>query len=164
MLVEVAAVSIAVLHSLAPDHYVPISAIGKSRKWSLRRTLLFAFVAATIHVSFSVVIGVLTYLGLDLIGVAEAIEERVPLALIAFGAFYAVLSIFKPHKHVRAATATSLLLIIGLSPCVPLIPIMLAADSVGRMLAVAILFSIFTAGTIVFLTYLSYRAIKPPIY
>lgn len=162
MVVEIAAVSVAVLHSLAPDHYLPITALGKARKWSLKKTLFLAFLVSTIHVSFSIVIGVFTYLGLNLIGFAERIENSIPLLLIIFGLTYALISLFKPHHHAHSATTTSLLLILGLSPCIPLIPIMLAASSVHQMFIVAVLFSAFTIGTIVTLTYLSYKAIKPP--
>lgn len=35
----IAAISIAVIHSLAPDHYVPVLAIGRSRRWSCTELL-----------------------------------------------------------------------------------------------------------------------------
>ncbi len=157
-----AAVSIAVIHSLAPDHYLPVSAIGRSRRWSLRKTMMFSFAAASIHVSSSAIMGFAASVGVNMIGFAEAVEAHSPIVLVSFGLVYAIVSHFRPHRHVHAASLTTLLLILGLSPCVPLVPLMLSADGFYEMLAVASAFSAATIFTVLLLTYLSYRAYRPP--
>ncbi len=158
----IAAVSIAFIHSLAPDHYVPVSAVGRSRKWSLSRTLTFSFIAASMHVASSAALGLSAFLGMNMLGLAVLIESHSPHILIAFGLFYALLSHLKPHRHTHAASLTTLLLILGVSPCIPLVPLTLSAKSVPEALMVVITFSATTILTILALTYITYRAYRPP--
>lgn len=155
-----ASVSIAVVHSLAPD-YVPFVAIGKARMWSLKKILIFSGIAGSIHVLTSIILGMLLMLGIDLLGFAEIVERLSPLLLIAIGIGYAILSIIR-HHHVHSASTLMLLLILGLSPCVPLIPLMLAARTAAELVGVVASFAIATVSTIVTLTYLSSKAFKPP--
>lgn len=157
-----AAMSIAIVHSLAPDHYIPFVAIGKSKKWDVRRILVFSGIAGTIHVLSSVVVGMLLILGIDLLGFAETIENLSPFLLIFIGLAYAILSVIRQHSHVHSTSAIMLLLILGLSPCIPLIPLMLAAKTHVELVGVVIPFSVATISTIVILTYLACKAFKPP--
>jgi len=162
LLLVIAVISIAIIHSFAPDHYLPISTIGKVRNWSLRKTLLIAFITSLIHVTTSIFIGASTIIGIDLLGYAEQIENISPMLLIIFGFGYAVVSFMRPHRHLHTTSLTTLMLILGLSPCIPLIPIMIATDSIAEMITVVVIFSTATVGTIILLTYLSYKAFKPP--
>lgn len=158
----VASVSTAFLHSLAPDHYAPFVAIGKAKKWGTGKTLAFSGIAGTVHVMTSIVLGILLILGIDLLGFAKAVERLSPLILIAIGIGYAILSVIKGHHHTHSASTLMLLLILGLSPCVPLIPLMLAARTAAEIAGVVVSFAIATISTIVALTYLSSKAFKPP--
>lgn len=157
-----AAISIAVVHSLAPDHYLPISTIGKSKGWSLGKTMVFSLLAACVHVTSSAILGYAASIGLNLMELTRGVEEYSPQLLIAFGLAYSLFSHLKPHRHVHAASLTALLLVLGLSPCIPLVPLMLSARSFAEMVTVAGLFSVSTVLTIMAMTYLSYRAYRPP--
>ena len=161
MLLAFAAVSIAVIHSLAPDHYVPFVAIGKARMWGVKKILAFSTLAGTLHVLSSVAIGILLIFGINLLGFAEAIESLSPILLIAVGLAYSIASLIKPHKHTHTS-ATVVLLALSLSPCIPLIPIMLATRTYAELLIVTTLYGVSTISTIVTLTYLSSKAFKPP--
>ncbi len=156
-----ASISIAVVHSLAPDHYVPFVAIGKTRTWSVKKTLVISGIAGTVHVLTSIALGILLIIGINLMGFAEAVEELSPLLLIVIGMGYAIVSV-RSHHHVHSASTIMLLLILGLSPCVPLIPLMLAARTAAEIAGVAVTFAVATITTIVVMTYLSYKAFKPP--
>lgn len=157
-----AAVSIAVVHSFAPDHYIPVVTIARIKGWGAGKAVLLSGIAATIHVTSSVLLSIGVLKGLNLAGYAEQLEEFSPLMLMAFGMLYALLSVLRPHRHAHTLSTTTLLLVIGLSPCVPLIPVVLAASTLSQALMIAFLFSMATILTIVVLTYISYRAFKPP--
>lgn len=157
-----AAVSIAVVHSFAPDHYLPIVTIARARGWGAGKAVLLSGIAATIHVTTSVALSIGVFKGLDIAGYAELLEEFSPLMLIAFGLLYTLISLVRPHRHIHTFSTTAILMVIGLSPCVPLIPVVLAASSPSQAVLVALLFSLATVFTIVLLTYASYRAFKPP--
>ena len=158
----IAAVSIAVVHSFAPDHYLPVVTIARARGWKVEKAVLLSGIAATIHVSTSALLSIAVFVGVDLLGLAEQIEKASPLMLIAFGTLYALISIIRPHRHVHTLSTTAILMVIGLSPCVPLIPIVLAAPTFPQAVAIALLFSLATIITIVSLTYITYRAVRPP--
>ncbi len=81
---------------------------------------MFSCVAGIIHVSTSVIIGFALIGGINLLGFAEMIEKISPMILIFIGFAYAIISAIKGHTHIHSE--------IGLSPCIPLIPLMLAAN------------------------------------
>jgi hypothetical protein len=157
-----AAISIAIVHSFAPDHYLPIVTIARMKNWGAGKAAGLSGIAAGIHVATSVILSLAVFTGLDLAGYAKTLEEVSPLMLILFGLLYTLMSVIRPHKHVHSLSTTTLLLVLGLSPCVPLIPIVLATSTFSQAMFVALLFSVATISTIVTLTYISYKAFKPP--
>ena len=157
--VILAAVSIAVVHSLAPDHYLPFTIFGRLKSWGAARTLLFSGLAGTLHVGTSAVLGVALLAGVDLLGCAELVEKTASWLLIAFGLIYALVSLLRRHHHPHSPSLAALLLILGLSPCIPLVPLILVAESVAAVIAS---FGVATVATILTLTYLSFKAFKPP--
>lgn len=157
-MLNLAALLIAVLHSLAPDHYLPYVAIGKARGWAMKNVLLFSFVAGLIHVSSSVGVGYALILGINLLGFAKALEEISAPLLIFVGFAYAAVSVVRPHRHVHSSSV-AILLAVSLSPCLPLIPLMLASNN---PIMTAVIFSSATMATIVFMTYVTSKTLKPP--
>ncbi len=156
-----ASVSVAVIHSLAPDHYVPFAVLGKARNWGIKKTLAFSFAAATVHVLTSVAIGMMLREGLNVLSLAKVVESLSPAILIATGLGYSIFSALKRHDHVRT-TSVTILLILGISPCVPLISLMLAAKTKLELAKVVTSFSVATISTVLALTYISFKAFKPP--
>ncbi|AGK62194.1 hypothetical protein Asulf_02241 [Archaeoglobus sulfaticallidus PM70-1] len=104
-----ASVSIAIIHSLAPDHYFPFVALGKLKNWSVKRVLAFSGVAGVFHVSSSIALGLILINGINLIGVAESIEELSPLMLVFIGLLYAIISVIRGHSHTHS-TSTAMML------------------------------------------------------
>ena len=106
------AASIAFLHAiLGPDHYLPFTAMGKARGWSLRRTLTITFYCGLGHVLSSVVIGAVGILiGAQLVSLVSIESVRGELAgwaLIAFGLVYLAWGIKRAgrghrHSHVHS--------------------------------------------------------------
>ncbi len=156
-----AAIGVAVIHSLAPDHYVPFAAIGNARRWSAAKTLAFAALAATIHVSLSAAIALALVCGIDLLSLAEFFEGYASLLLIAAGFGYAVLSLFRKHSHHHAFSA-GVLAAVSLSPCIPLVPIAVAAADVGAAAVISAAFATATIATCVAMTYAAMKAVRPP--
>ncbi|MDP5070115.1 MAG: hypothetical protein NWQ45_04370 [Congregibacter sp.] len=104
------AASIAFLHTvIGVDHYLPFIAIGKARRWTLRRTLGITALCGLGHVTGSVLLGLV---GVAL-GVAlqrlEFIESLrgsfAAWGLIAFGLVYAAVSFVKTSRRERHSHA-----------------------------------------------------------
>jgi hypothetical protein len=157
----VAAVSIAALHALAPDHWVPFAALARTERWSAARTASVTALCGAGHVTASVVIGILgAALGVGLFeAFGAALEGLAPYVLIGFGLAYATWGAGRivrerwhrrmhargEHHHHRhhhldhhAVSARALFLLFCADPCVAVIPLMFAAFSTGWTAALAV--------------------------
>jgi nickel/cobalt transporter (NicO) family protein len=163
-----AAVTIGSLHSLAPDHWMPLGALARARGWSAGRTAKTTLLCGFGHVTISAVLGVLALvIGA---GVIEAFGSRLEsfagLFLIAFGVVYAVWGIrrsvgIRVHGHAHShydhihegmgTTEWSLLAFYSVDPCVALIPILIAAAPLGwpSILAIIVAYEVACLGTMV---------------
>jgi len=217
------ALTVAVLHSLNPDHWLPFVMLGRSKNWKFQRTLGFAGLAGTAHVGTSIIIGLIgVALGAVLAERFAAIIEYITGALfILFGFSLAYLSwkrgghhhhgipfiahlfgesveeaekwmhthrtenghMFQhSHKYEREAEHThehgrthehnqfdgkmnntrvgyGLVAIIGLTPCVALLPIVFAAIAFGTSSVVAVM-AIFLAATVATIMLVTALALK----
>lgn len=87
-----AVVGVGVLHTIVPDHWVPITLIARQRGWSRGETALAALQAGTGHVLSTLAIALAVWIA----GVAAAdrfghiVDTVSSLALIAFGGWIAV--------------------------------------------------------------------------
>ncbi|MEW6435900.1 MAG: hypothetical protein AB1508_01870 [Pseudomonadota bacterium] len=87
-----AVAAVGVLHTIVPDHWVPITLIARQRGWSKAETARAAFQAGIGHVFSTLVIALVVWLA----GVAVAtrfghiVDTAASLALIAFGGWIAI--------------------------------------------------------------------------
>jgi len=92
LLLIAAVAAVSVLHTLVPDHWVPIVAIARQRSWSLAETARAATLAGSGHVVSTLVIAVVAWLA----GVTAAehfgnlVDTWASLALIGFGGWIAL--------------------------------------------------------------------------
>ncbi len=163
-----AVAAVGVLHTMVPDHWLPIALIARQRRWSRAQTARAALGAGTGHVLSTLLIGVLVWLA----GVAFAtrfgslVSLCSSLALIAFGGWIAVASLRELREHAGgdghaqdhghdspASSRTALLLILGSSPMVEGIPAFFAAAKFGPALiaAMAAVFAVATIATYILL-------------
>src|SRR5260221_4743555 len=92
MLLVAAVATVGVLHTIVPDHWVPITLIARQRGWSKSETTRAALQAGTGHVLSNLLIALVVWLA----GVAFAerfghiVDTVSSLALMAFGGCFAV--------------------------------------------------------------------------
>ncbi len=100
-----AAGTTAALHALIPDHWLPFVLMGRSRKWSVAKTLGLASAAGLLHLCLAVGLGLLTFqLGHEGAQAAarrlgETLEVLSSLGLAAFGFFYGAYSWRREWRH-----------------------------------------------------------------
>ena len=171
----VAAITIGSLHSLAPDHWVPIAAVARARNWSRARAARVAFICGLGHVTVSVLLGLLALLfGARLFErVGERMVSVAGLLLIGFGVAYAVWGLrgafahrLHGHHHhhydhvhdASRASTWSLFLIYCADPCVAVIPILFAAAplSTTETIAIVVAYEVATVGAMVSLVAIAY--------
>lgn len=166
LLLVSAVIAVGVLHTLVPDHWVPITLLARSRHWTRAQTARAAFGAGLGHTLSTLAIGLLVWVA----GVAFAarfgnlVSVLSSVTLIAFGAWIAIGS--WPHEHERehhsGGARTSLMLILGSSPMVEGIPAFFAAAKFGPGLIalMSLCFGVSTIATYVALCTISSSALE----
>jgi hypothetical protein len=101
LLLVAAVAAVGVLHTIVPDHWVPITLIAQQRGWSKSETARASLQAGTGHVLSTLLIALVVWLA----GVAFAerfghiVNTASSLALIAFGAWFAVAALRDLRSH-----------------------------------------------------------------
>lgn len=156
---------ISLLHSVIPNHWLPVLAIGKKQGWSLAETTRITFIAGIAHVISTIIIGIL----LGLIGgeLTEHIEDFTHIIgssiLILIGLYFVRLHYTHHHFHLQKEklekknkTSVILALVIAmfLSPCMEIEAYFLLAGTRGWhvMAGIAVMYSIITiAGMLIWI-------------
>lgn len=161
LLLIAAVFAVGILHTLVPDHWVPIAVIARQRRWSPLQTARAAMGAGLGHTVSTLAIGLLIWIA----GVAFAmrfghyISLASSVALIAFGGWIAVSSLREMRGRGRdrhdgeaeppegSGSRVALMLILGSSPMVEGIPAFFAAARFGPAL-IAVMSLVFALSTI----------------
>lgn len=169
-----AAMTVAALHSLAPDHWAPFAALARARNWSAARTVRVTFFCGLGHVTVSAILGLVAIaIGLEVIeALGTRMESIAGVLLITFGLVYFLWGLRKKaghhlHGHSHASydhihdsektTAWSLFALFSVDPCVALLPILVAAAPLGwtGVVAVVVAYEVATIGSMITLVLLA---------
>jgi ABC-type nickel/cobalt efflux system permease component RcnA len=169
-----AVAAVGFLHTLVPDHWVPIALIGRQRGWTRRQTARAALLAGTGHVLSTLVIALAVWVAGAVAAKAFGrwLDAIASAALVGFGAWIAISSWREmrragahahghdhPHHHHpheadgphKTRSRTALVLIVGSSPMVEGIPAFFAAGRYGAPLIIvmSLVFAVATIATYV---------------
>jgi ABC-type nickel/cobalt efflux system permease component RcnA len=161
-----AVAAVGVLHTLVPDHWVPIALVARQEGWSRSTTVRSAALAGTGHAISTLLIAVIVWLAGAAVAArfGNALNLISSIGLIVFGGWIALSSfremrakdqtpaqsaIREPVVAPRASRPTrlTLMLILGSSPMVEGIPVFFAAAKFGAGL-LAMMSVVFAAATI----------------
>ncbi len=149
--------TLALLHTSIPSHWLCFVVVGKAQGWTRRQVIGVAAFAGTIHVLTTIALGLLLrFLGAALLHADEQRLGRISAGLlIAFGVVYLVLHFLHVgHHHEedrkvpdRWAIVT-LVMAVTFSPCTAAIPLVVAASAkgVGGFLIVSAVLFVATVG------------------
>ena len=157
------AVSVGLIHSLAPGHWLPVVLMTQAKRWDKRMAVLGALVAASGHIVLSILIAVVGIgIGAKFLEQYEAqFEKYSGLALAVFGFGFALYSFF---RHSRCVGHTHhgpeegqysknrkapflFLLSLGFSPCLAALPVFAAAAPYGTF-TVGVTLAFFALGVV----------------
>lgn len=162
-----AAVTVAALHTVAPDHWMPIAALARAQAWSSGRTARVTALCGLGHVTTSVALGLLgVAFGVELFQQFGArLEAFAGLLLIAFGTGYGLWGLRHAAAHLHGhhhqsydhvheperATPWTLFLVYLADPCVAILPLMVAAAPLGwgALFAIVLLYELTTTVTMI---------------
>lgn len=171
LILLVSTVSIGFVHALAPDHWMPFVAIGKSQRWTKSKLMWITFFSGLGHVGISIIfsaIGILLGFSLSKLKHIEGHRGEIALwLLIGFGVAYMLWGLKKgrEHKHHHAdiehlkkktVTVWTLFAIFVLGPCEPLVPLVFLGYNYGYagVILVSVVFSVMTIFMMLVQTYL----------
>jgi hypothetical protein len=159
-------VAVGILHTLVPDHWLPIALVARSAGWTRMQTARAGAAAGLGHTLSTLALGIVVWLaGLALAQrFGNLLSLLSSIALIAFGLWIAISSLLdikrgaehrNERAHERAAGGaqqgkrTTLLLILGSSPMAEGIPAFFAASrfGIGLLLVMAVCFAVSTIAT-----------------
>lgn len=150
---------VGLVHSLAPGHWLPVVLLSKARRWPLKTALLGAAVTAFGHILLSVLLGVVSiFAGVQLFAdYEEQIERYAGVGLAIFGIIFAAQAFFRHsgcHGHTHhgpnfpgKGKPFLFLFSLGLSPCIAVIPVFVAAAATSYTAAL-LAFAFFSLGVL----------------
>lgn len=186
----ITAASIGFSHTLiGPDHYLPFVVLGRSKNWSIVKTIWITVLCGVGHVASSILVG---FVGIALgigVGKLEVFEmSRGSIAswsLMILGLIYLVWGIYKaksgkPHKHIhmhadgtvhqhegsgfdkkeKRMTPWVLFTIFVLGPCEPLIPILMYPAAKNNLASAASVSLVFAFTTVITMSAVVFALLK----
>jgi nickel/cobalt transporter (NicO) family protein len=164
-------------HAVLPDHWVPLAVLGRTRRYPLSRVARLSGLAGVAHVLLSIVLGaVIIAIGLQFRSVLQTAQDTIiGCVLIATGVGFVLLEVSgRDHTHdheqgdnhdgehgehgehggLRGLAAVMVPFGAAASPDLTILPVFLAAATVGVATAIGslVIFAAVTIGTIVGLT------------
>lgn len=175
-----AVVAVGILHTLVPDHWLPIAVVARQFRWTRIQTARAAAVAGIGHTLSTLAIGAVVWLaGLALaLRLGNLVSILAGIALIVLGVWIAAASLREMHLWRRSgrelegrldlangeprSLRLALLLILGSSPMVEGIPVFFAAArfGIGLLAVMAACLAISTIATYVALCVGSHLAMQ----
>ncbi|MEW6171150.1 MAG: hypothetical protein AB1472_06300 [Candidatus Omnitrophota bacterium] len=167
--------SIAFLHALAPDHWMPFSVIAKAQNWSRPKLFWVTLISGIGHVGISFVVSAIAILlGFSISKLKNIEGHRGEIALwllVGFGIAYMLWGIKKAKKKNQAenfkkadiVAIWTIFAIFVLGPCESLVPLVfLGYSSAGWMgvLSVSLIFSLITIMMMLVQTFLAFKGIQ----
>lgn len=157
--------TVALLHTAIPSHWLCFVAVGRAQGWKRRQVLAVAAFAGTVHVLTTVALGAATRVVGSQFLDEEAFERLSAGILIVLGLVYLVLHFLRAgHHHAEENrrvpdrwAVIGLVLSVTISPCTAAIPILVAAAGrgVGGFLLVSGVLLVATVGNMLLLVLLT---------
>ncbi len=148
------------IHTLSPGHWLPIVMLAKAKKWSLKKSLFGALIAASGHIAVATALAIATaFIGAQFFEANHLkIEQISGVVVIIVGLAYAWYSRSR-HSHChghghhgpeiesKKEIPYGFLFTMSLAPCVSVLPVFFAASAVSQ---ISVVFSMiaYAAGVI----------------
>ena len=140
--------TLSIIHALIPNHWLPLIAVGKTEKWSTKRSLWAAVITGIAHTLSTITIGIIVGLvGFKLANSYEFVSNTVaPAILIGLGIIYIILDFRRSHTHTHLqhhqdkdktgqttwfAVLTSLSVAMFFTPCIEIEAYYFQAGTIG---------------------------------
>jgi nickel/cobalt transporter (NicO) family protein len=173
----IGSLALSLFHACIPNHWIPIVAIGKAEKWSLKETMSAALITGFAHTLSTVMIGVIIgFIGVSLSVYYETIVRYVaPGIIIILGLIYIIIDRMghhhghghshdyditkKSNASSKWALLTSLSLAMFLTPCIEIEAYYFQAGLVGWK-GIFLVSAVYVISTVLLMLLLVYAGMK----
>jgi nickel/cobalt transporter (NicO) family protein len=161
------------IHAAIPNHWIPLLAVGKAEKWSLKQTLSATIISGFAHTTSTIMIGVMVgFAGYKLSEKYAFITQQLaPLILIGLGLIYILIDRFRDnhnsHQHheigAKLRESWSVLFTLTLSmfltPCVEIEAYYFKAGVFGwkGIMAVSVVYTFTTVILMLFFVFFGFK-------
>jgi nickel/cobalt transporter (NicO) family protein len=167
---------LSLIHASIPNHWIPLIAIGKTEKWTLKETLSATLITGFSHTLSTIMIGIIVGLiGYRLSSSYNLVIEYVaPSILIAIGTLYIITDVRNREQHshtnpedmnIRSRTRSKISILVSLSvamfltPCVEIEAYYFQAGMIGWK-GIFIVSAVYTFTTVLLMLLFVYAGFK----
>jgi nickel/cobalt transporter (NicO) family protein len=167
---------LSLIHASIPNHWIPLIAIGKTEKWTLKETLTATLITGVSHTISTILIGIIVGLiGIKLSSSYNLVIDYVaPSILIAIGILYIISDIknLEHHHHtklentkIRSNSKSKIGILVSLSvamfltPCVEIEAYYFQAGMIGWK-GIFIVSAVYTSTTVLLMLLFVYAWVK----
>lgn len=153
---------ISLLHAIVPHHWLPYVIVGRRQGWQTRKIITLLSVGALVHTLSTLAVGLaIGYLGHEIGQRLEAFHGIIPgLILVAFGSGFFLSNSKHFHGEFNEkVAASSLIFMLGLSPCLVVAPVFIILGPLGLANVVKISL-VMSMVSILGMTFFGWLAIK----
>lgn len=170
---------LSMLHPLIPNHWMPVIAVAKAEKWTLRQSLSATLFTGFSHTLSTLIIGTaIGFAGYKLSQYFEIISQRLASGILIFMGIVYLLIDMRNQKHhhnhthsaekiksdskTRFAVLFSLSLAMFLTPCVEVEAYYFRAGAAGwkGIITVSVIYTVITVSSMLFLVWMGTRSVK----
>ncbi len=169
---------LSLIHAAIPNHWIPLIAIGKTEKWTMKETMSATLITGFAHTLSTILIGIVVGLiGIKLAASYSLVMHYIaPAILITIGLGYIILDLKTngPHHHhhpgfensaIREGSKSRIGIISGLSlamfltPCVEIEAYYFQAGLIGWK-GIFIVSAVYTVTTVILMVLLVYAGLR----
>ncbi len=172
----IGSLALSLIHAAIPNHWIPLVAIGKTEKWTMKETLSATLIIGFAHTLSTILIGIIVgFIGIRLANIYSSLMTYIsPSILIAMGTVYIFLdlknNLHHHHHHdkidainkknkTKAGILFGLSLAMFLTPCVEIETYYFQAGMMGWK-GIFILSAVYIFSTVSLMLILVYSCIK----
>jgi hypothetical protein len=138
---------LSVIHALIPNHWIPLIAISKAEKWTIKETLSATFITGFSHMISTIIIGIIIgFVGIKLFENYHYITKiAAPIVLVLIGIIYFLIDLKSSHhqhhfdindktiknRKSKLAIIATLSIAMFFSPCIEIEAYYLQAATIG---------------------------------
>ncbi len=99
--IAIGSLLLSLIHASIPNHWLPLLAIGKAEKWTLKESLSATVVTGFAHTLSTILIGIIVgFIGIQLSNAYSVVMTFIaPSILIGIGAVYVIIDLTNHHHH-----------------------------------------------------------------